>query len=35
MDFGIGAVKITPAPDLNVYECGQRLSLPFITDIQQ
>jgi valyl-tRNA synthetase len=31
MDFGTGAVKITPAHDPNDYECGQRLNLPFIT----
>lgn len=31
MNFGTGAVKITPAHDPNDYEVGQRLNLPFIT----
>lgn len=31
MNFGTGAVKITPAHDPNDYECGQRHNLPFIT----
>ena len=30
MDFGTGAVKITPAHDHNDYECGKRHSLPFV-----
>lgn len=30
-EFGTGAVKITPAHDLNDYEIGKRHSLPFIT----
>uniref|UniRef100_A0A8D8DXW9 Valine--tRNA ligase n=1 Tax=Culex pipiens TaxID=7175 RepID=A0A8D8DXW9_CULPI len=31
MDFGTGAVKITPAHDPNDYEVGKRHQLPFIT----
>ncbi|XP_051153202.1 valine--tRNA ligase isoform X1 [Leptopilina boulardi] len=31
MDFGTGAVKITPAHDPNDYEIGKRHNLPFIT----
>lgn len=31
MDFGTGAVKITPAHDINDYEVGKRHNLPFIT----
>lgn len=31
MDFGTGAVKITPAHDPNDYEVGNRHKLPFIT----
>lgn len=31
MDFGTGAVKITPAHDQNDYEMGKRHDLPFIT----
>lgn len=31
MDFGTGAVKITPAHDPNDYEVGKRHNLPFIT----
>ncbi|CAF1179244.1 unnamed protein product [Rotaria sordida] len=31
--FGSGAVKVTPAHDPNDFECGRRLSLPFITCI--
>lgn len=31
MNFGTGAVKITPAHDPNDYECGKRFNLPFIT----
>mmetsp|Transcript_39234 Transcript_39234/g.57704 ORF Transcript_39234/g.57704 Transcript_39234/m.57704 type:complete len:1096 (+) Transcript_39234:46-3333(+) len=31
MDFGTGAVKITPAHDPNDYECGKRHNLEFIT----
>ncbi|XP_015600772.1 valine--tRNA ligase isoform X1 [Cephus cinctus] len=31
MDFGTGAVKITPAHDPNDYEVGKRHDLPFIT----
>eukprot|EP00566_Odontella_aurita_P002277 CAMPEP_0113586882 /NCGR_PEP_ID=MMETSP0015_2-20120614/34560_1 /TAXON_ID=2838 /ORGANISM="Odontella" /LENGTH=1123 /DNA_ID=CAMNT_0000492401 /DNA_START=165 /DNA_END=3536 /DNA_ORIENTATION=+ /assembly_acc=CAM_ASM_000160 len=31
MEFGTGAVKITPAHDPNDYECGKRHSLEFIT----
>lgn len=30
MNFGTGAVKITPAHDPNDYECGLRHNLPFI-----
>lgn len=30
MDFGTGAVKITPAHDHNDYECGKRHSLSFV-----
>lgn len=33
MDFGTGAVKITPAHDPNDYEIGKRHSLPFINMI--
>lgn len=33
MDFGSGAVKITPAHDPNDYEIGLRHNLPFITII--
>ncbi|KAL7019835.1 hypothetical protein ACKWTF_011271 [Chironomus riparius] len=31
INFGTGAVKITPAHDPNDYECGKRHNLPFIT----
>lgn len=31
MEFGTGAVKITPAHDPNDYEVGKRHNLPFIT----
>ena len=31
MEFGTGAVKITPAHDPNDYECGKRHGLEFIT----
>ncbi|CAD7088868.1 unnamed protein product [Hermetia illucens] len=31
MEFGTGAVKITPAHDPNDYEVGKRQNLPFIT----
>lgn len=31
MEFGTGAVKITPAHDANDYEVGKRHNLPFIT----
>lgn len=31
MNFGTGAVKITPAHDPNDYECGKRHNLEFIT----
>lgn len=31
MEFGTGAVKITPAHDPKDYECGKRHNLPFIT----
>lgn len=31
MDFGTGAVKITPAHDPNDYTCGQRHQLEFIS----
>lgn len=31
LDFGTGAVKITPAHDPNDYEVGKRHNLPFIT----
>ena len=30
MEFGTGAVKITPAHDMNDYQCGKRNNLPFI-----
>ena len=30
MEFGTGAVKITPAHDMNDYQCGKRNDLPFI-----
>ncbi|KAG0667750.1 valine--tRNA ligase [Maudiozyma exigua] len=30
MEFGTGAVKITPAHDINDYQCGKRNNLPFI-----
>jgi valyl-tRNA synthetase len=30
MDFGTGAVKITPAHDPNDYKCGKKHNLPFI-----
>jgi valyl-tRNA synthetase len=30
MNFGTGAVKITPAHDPNDYECGKRHNLQFI-----
>lgn len=30
MEFGTGAVKITPAHDHNDYDCGKRHDLPFI-----
>ena len=30
MEFGTGAVKITPAHDPNDFECGQRHDLKFI-----
>ncbi|XP_052095273.1 valine--tRNA ligase-like [Mytilus californianus] len=33
IEFGTGAVKITPAHDQNDYECGKRHNLPFITMI--
>lgn len=31
MEFGTGAVKITPAHDPNDFECGQRNNLEFIS----
>lgn len=31
MDFGTGAVKVTPAHDKNDYACGRRNNLPMIT----
>jgi len=31
MEFGTGAVKVTPAHDPNDYECGKRNNLEFIT----
>ena len=31
INFGTGAVKITPAHDENDYECGKRNNLPFLT----
>lgn len=31
MNFGTGAVKITPAHDPNDFDCGKRFNLPFIT----
>ncbi|KAH8033627.1 hypothetical protein HPB51_014908 [Rhipicephalus microplus] len=34
MQFGTGAVKITPAHDHNDYEVAMRLELPFITVIE-
>ena len=30
IDFGTGAVKITPAHDHNDYECGKRNGLEFV-----
>lgn len=33
MDFGTGAVKITPAHDANDFECGKRHNLPAINVI--
>jgi valyl-tRNA synthetase len=30
MNFGTGAVKVTPAHDPNDYACGKRQSLEFI-----
>lgn len=30
MEFGTGAVKITPAHDINDYKCGKRHDLPFL-----
>ena len=30
MEFGTGAVKITPAHDPNDYDVGKRLDLPFV-----
>lgn len=33
MDFGTGAVKITPAHDANDFECGKRHNLPSINVI--
>ena len=30
-DFGTGAIKITPAHDLNDFECGKRNYLSFLT----
>ena len=35
MEFGTGAVKITPAHDANDYECGKRHNLEFITILDQ
>ena len=35
MEFGTGAVKITPAHDPNDYECGKRHNLQFITMLSQ
>ncbi|CAF1290044.1 unnamed protein product, partial [Didymodactylos carnosus] len=34
MNFGSGAVKVTPAHDPNDYECGKRNKLEFITCIE-
>lgn len=31
MEFGTGAVKVTPAHDKNDYACGRRNNLPMIT----
>ena len=31
LEFGTGAVKITPAHDPNDYEVGKRHNLPFLT----
>jgi valyl-tRNA synthetase len=31
MNFGTGAVKITPAHDPNDYSCGKRHGLPMIS----
>ncbi len=31
MEFGTGAVKVTPAHDPNDFECGRRHNLPFIS----
>lgn len=35
MDFGTGAVKVTPAHDKNDYSCGRRHNLPMITMIDE
>uniref|UniRef100_A0A7S1FW38 Valine--tRNA ligase, mitochondrial n=1 Tax=Corethron hystrix TaxID=216773 RepID=A0A7S1FW38_9STRA len=35
MNFGTGAVKVTPAHDPNDYECGKRNNLEFITVIDE
>ena len=35
MDFGTGAVKVTPAHDKNDYFCGQRNNLEMITVIDE
>ena len=35
MEFGTGAVKITPAHDPNDYECGKRNNLEFITMLNE
>jgi len=35
MEFGTGAVKITPAHDPNDYECGKRHNLEFITILDE
>jgi valyl-tRNA synthetase len=30
MEFGTGAVKVTPAHDLNDFKCGERNNLDFL-----
>ena len=35
MNFGTGAVKITPAHDPNDYQCGKRHNLQFINILNE